>query len=286
MCAALVISTLACGAASPSPATVPTVTNTTNASSPDAAPQDLPVRVAYGADPLQFGDLYRPGTAAGPTPVVVLVHGGFWRNQFGLDLMDPLAVDLVARGFAVWNIEYRRVGDEGGGWPGTLTDVAAAVDHLAVIADDHSLAIDRVAIVGHSAGGHLALWAAGRGALPPDATGAGPIVVPTVAVGQGPVVGLEAAASAGLGGGAVVDFLGGDPATVPDRYEIATPSLGAGPVMIAVVGSADDVVPAAFSVDAAQPGAIEVVTVDGADHFDLIDPAHPAWAAVVARLPE
>ena len=246
-----------------------------------------PLRIAYGDDPLQFGDLYLPDAAgaADGLPVVVLIHGGFWRNRYGLDLMVPLADDLVGRGYAAWNIEYRRVGDAGGGWPGTLTDVAAAVDRLATLSPEHGLDLGRVAIVGHSAGGHLALWSAGRTAIAAGSPGADPTVVPVVAIGQGPVVGLASAAEAGLGGGAVVDFLGGPPESHPDRYLVATPSLSAGPAMLAVVGSADDIVPPPFSVDTAQPGAVEVVTVDGADHFDLIDPSHAAWSAVVDRLP-
>ncbi len=91
-----------------------------------------PDRIAYGNDPAQWGELHRPdGPSRG---VVVVVHGGFWRAQYGLDLMDPLAGDLVGRGFAVWNIEYRRVGQDGGGWPGTLVDVGAAIDELADVA--------------------------------------------------------------------------------------------------------------------------------------------------------
>jgi acetyl esterase/lipase len=246
-----------------------------------------PLRIAYGDEPLQFGDLYLPDAAgsADGLPVVVLIHGGFWRNRYGLDLMVPLAADLASRGYAAWNLEYRRVGDEGGGWPGTLTDVAAAIDLLAVVAAEHGLDLGRVAVVGHSAGGHLALWSAGRAAIASGAPGAGPAVVPMVAIGQGPVVGLAAAAEAGLGAGAVVDVLGGPPDAHPDRYAVATPALSAGPEMVAVVGTADDIVPPPYSVDTAQPGTIDVVTIDGADHFDLIDPAHAAWAAVVDHLP-
>jgi acetyl esterase/lipase len=248
---------------------------------------DSPLRIPYGDDPLQFGELYLPGGAVAPDgrPVVVLIHGGFWRNRYGLDLMAPLADDLTAHGYAAWNIEYRRVGDEGGGWPGTLVDVAAAVDHLALIAPEHGLDLGRVAIVGHSAGGHLALWSAGRAAIPVGSPGAGPAVVPVIAIGQGPVVGLATAAAAGLGGGAVLELLGGPPEAYPDRYAVATPSLSAGPEMVAVVGSADDIVPPAFSVDEAQPDTVEVVTIDGADHFDLIDPTRAAWTAVLERLP-
>ena len=237
---------------------------------------DKATRIEYGEAPEQFGDLYLPETSPGDGsfPVVVLIHGGFWRAQYGLDLMVPLAEDLTTRGFAVWNIEYRRVGQQGGGYPGTLDDVAAAVEELTAFAGDHRLDLDRVGIVGHSAGGHLALWS----------SGAGLDVVPVVGVGQGAVVDLTLGATRALGGGAVVDFLGGSPAEVPDRYTDATPNLTAGPRMVSVVGSDDDIVPAEFSVLADQPGTVELVPVVGADHFDLIDPGGEAWAAVVAVL--
>lgn len=232
-----------------------------------------PIRIPYGTAPQQFGDLLLPADrpAGAPLPVVALVHGGFWRNRYALDLMEPLARDLADQGLAVWNLEYRRLGDDGGGWPGTLDDVGAAIDHLAELAPPHDLDLGHVAAVGHSAGGHLALWATGR---------AGARVVPLVAIGQGPVVDVRACADARLSDGVALQLLGGTPDEVPDRYAAATPRLGAGPRMVAVVGSADDIVPTRFSEDPAQPGAIEVVTIDGADHFDLIDPTHAAWRAV------
>jgi acetyl esterase/lipase len=244
-------------------------------------------RIAYGDQPQQFGDLYLPDDdaddddAGEPSATVVLIHGGFWRAQYELDLMAPLAEDLCRAGYAVWNIEFRRVAQPGGGWPGTLRDVATAIDRLADVATSQSeLGLDRTAFVGHSAGGHLALWAAGRSAIPDGTPGARPAVVPLIAIGQGPVVALRQAGEQQLGNGAVIDFLDGPPDAVPDRYAAATPRLGAGPRMVAVVGSRDDVVPPEFSVDPAQPGAIEVVTIDGADHKVLIDPDSEAWAAV------
>lgn len=241
--------------------------------------------VAYGDAPQQFGVLRRPaGAGDGPVPVVVLIHGGFWRNAYDLTLMDPLAADLVERGYATWNLEYRRVGDPGAGWPGTLDDVAAGVDALAGLADEHRLDLERVGVVGHSAGGHLALWAAGRAALPDGAPGADPAIVPAVAVGQGAVVDLVGAAAAPLGNGAVMELLGGTPAEAPERYELATPRLDAGPVMVSVVGSNDDIVPPRYSSDPERPELVELVEIEGADHFDLIAPEHAAWTAVVAAL--
>ena len=114
-----------------------------------------PVLRRYGPDPAQFGELWLPGGTSAAT--VVIVHGGFWRARYDLSLGRPLAADLVRRGYAVWNLEYRRVG-AGGGWPTTFEDIAAGIDLLA----DLPVSTTRVAAIGHSAGGHLAAWAAGR----------------------------------------------------------------------------------------------------------------------------
>jgi len=245
-----------------------------------------PTRIVYGDEPQQFGDLYLPDESLDAPPIVVLIHGGFWRAMYGLDLMAPLAHGLARAGLAAWNIEYRRVGRPGGGWPGTVHDVAHAIDQLAAIAGNHAIDLERVAFVGHSAGGHLALWAAGRSAIPDGTPGANPAVVPVVAIGQGPVVALRRAAERRVGNGAVIDFLGGTPEEFPDRYEAATPRLGAGPRMVVIVGSRDDVVPPEFSVDDDQPDAVEVVTIDGADHMVLIEPGRAPWAAARALLDE
>lgn len=266
--------------------------------------ESSPVRVTYGPDPLQFGDLWLPssgGTADAdtPLPVVVLIHGGFWRNLYGLDLMTPLAEDLVARGVAVWNIEYRRVGDDGGGWPGTLTDVADAIDALAAFdpdADDVTrsdvtadtpvvavLDLGDVTVIGHSAGGHLALWAASRQLLPPDAPGADPTVRPVRVVGQGPVADLAAAATDHVGSDAVPALLDGSIEEYPDRYAAATPVVVPGVETVVVRGTNDVVVPAAYTIPP-DGGDVTVIDVEGADHFDLIDPAGDAWQAVVAAI--
>ena len=123
---------------------------------------------SYGPDPAQFGELWVP-RAPGHRGVVVILHGGFWQARYDLSLGRPLAADLAARGYAAWNLEYRRVSG-GGGWPGTFGDVAAGIDLLATLPVDTS----RVVVVGHSAGGHLAAWAAGRAKLPPGAPGGTP----------------------------------------------------------------------------------------------------------------
>jgi acetyl esterase/lipase len=236
----------------------------------------------YGAGAEQFATLALPSTS-GPHPVVVLIHGGFWRAAYGLDLMEPLANDLVGRGYATWNVEYRRVGQPGGGWPGTLEDVAAAIDRLADVADVADLDITRVSVVGHSAGGHLALWAAGRGALDRGVAGAEPVVEIVAAVGLAPVTNLRMGATDGVGNGAVIDFLGGSPEEFPDRYSVAEPNLSGNARYAIIDGDADDIVPERFA-RPDRPGDVTFVLIPGADHFDVIDPRHAAWTAAVAEL--
>ncbi len=174
-------------------------------------------RHSYGADSSQFGDLYRPAGAA-KAGVVVVIHGGFWLSQYDLTLGAPLARDLVGRGYSVLNLEYRRVGN-GGGWPATLADVGDGIDMLASLDVDHS----RVVAIGHSAGGQLAAWAAGRAQRAAGTPGANPKVAVTAVVSQAGVLDLATAARQGVGGSAVVDFVGGTPEQIPDRYSDADP---------------------------------------------------------------
>jgi len=216
-------------------------------------------------------------------PVVILIHGGFWRSSYGLDLEYPMAADLVARGYAVWNIEYRRVGEDDGGYPGTLTDVATAIDDRAQLVATYHLDLADVAVVGHSGGGHLAMWSASRGALPDGAPWASPIMMARLAIGQGPVVDLIAADKAHLGGGATSDFIGGPYKQYPDRYAIAGPSIKTSARLIVVRGALDGTVPAEFTLPKVHAG-VKIVDVPGNDHFDLIDPNTSAWKAVVAEL--
>lgn len=244
--------------------------------------------IAYGDDDeLQRGVLSRPG-GGGPHPVVVLVHGGFWRPIYDRTLMDPLVASVTAQGWAAWNVDYRPSGP-GGGWPTTFTDVGRAVDHLAVLADDHALDLDRVAVVGHSAGGTLALWTAVRAGLPADAPGAGPEVVPDGVVSLAGVVNLAAGSFEGLGDGAVDDLMGGDAGSeVGDRYGMASPieRLPLGRPTLLVHGVDDVVVPPTQSVayrDRAAEAGDEVtleLVADG-DHFVVIDPDSDAWAEVI-----
>lgn len=256
---------------------------TAHVGEPMAAPDRSHVtRHPYGDDPAQFGDLWLPEGILGALSVVVLVHGGFWRAQYELDLMDPLAADLVDRGYAVWNIEYRRVGMDGGGYPGTLVDVAAAIDYLPALSAG-PLDLEDVTFVGHSAGGHLAYWAAGRDQLQTGQPGSDPTVMPRLAIGQGPVGDLVAAAAAGAGNGAVIDLMGGPPEELSDEFAIANPHIGDGVAVLVVRAGDDDTVAPGYTVpDSATPPS--EIDVPGDDHFDLIDPASASWAHVVEAL--
>ena len=243
----------------------------------------------YGGAASQVTDLYLPAVVDGVrSPVVVLVHGGFWRSAYDRSLMGPLALDLADRGFAAWNVDYRAGGDGGGGWPRTFEDVAAAVDLLAGVAADHPVDLDRVVTVGHSAGGTLALWTAARPGLPAGAPGHGPSVRARAAVSLAGVNDLVAGHAEGLGSGAVEALRGDDRAA----YALASPMerLPIGVAQLVVHGSDDDVVPRSQSTTYAAAAAaagdpVELLEVDGADHFDVIDPVHRAWTQVVDRLP-
>jgi acetyl esterase/lipase len=247
-----------------------------------------PRQIAYGDHPDQVGNLHLPAAGDGPGPAVVLVHGGFWKWGWDRTLMTPLARGLASRGCAAWNIEYRRVGQEGGGWPGTLADAAAALDALA---DLDEVDAARVVTVGHSAGGHLALWLAGRHRIPAGQPGAGPRVRPRGAVSQAGVADLVRGAEERLGGGACQALLGGEPAEVPERYAVASPTalLPLGVPQLLVHGLLDANVPPSQSRDYAEAARaagdeVELVELAAADHFDVIEAADPAWGTVIAWL--
>ena len=223
---------------------------------------------------------------------MVVIHGGFWRSLYGADLGEPLAEDLAAHGMAAWNLEYRRAGN-GGGWPHTFSDVLAGIDKLGDIAGEHGLGLDRVVALGHSAGGHLAVWAAGRDRLAqlgaPDADrqllrrdddGA---VHLTGVVSQSGLLNLAEAERLNLSNGAVSNLLGGSSAKYPKRHKYADP-MSAVPLTVpvyAVHGTDDDDVPASqsdsYAAAAKSAGApVQLLKVPG-DHFALIDPKAAAY---------
>ena len=253
-------------------------------------------RYRYGDHPSQYAELSLPA-GSGPVPVVVVVHGGFWRDAYDADLARPLAADLVPRGWAALVVEYRRVGrsrtDGGGGWPATALDVAAAVDGLAGPGQELAggrLDLDHVVALGHSAGGHLAGWLAARPGLPAGAPGAGPAVRLSGFVSQAGVLDLVSAAREQVGGDAVPDLMGGGPDEQPEAYALASPTarLPLGVPSVCVHGAADTNVPlrqseAFVAASRAAGDRSELRRFDG-DHFAPITVGTPAWALCVEAL--
>jgi acetyl esterase/lipase len=247
------------------------------------------IEVSYGRGPSQYGELFLPH-GDGPHPVAVVIHGGFWKAVYGRKLMRPVCEDLVARGWAAWNLEYRRLGlRSDGGWPATFEDVAAGIDHLAEI--DAPLDLGRVSVVGHSAGGHLAFWAAARAGLPDGSLGGAPRVAIRRAVAQAGVVNLRQAFHLNLSRGVVRRFLGGTPGEVGDRYALGSPAdrLPIGVPLLLVHGGLDDVVPASMSEEFAEAARLQGDECDlrifpGEDHMGHIEPGNPMWKAAAEWL--
>ncbi|GAA2174160.1 alpha/beta hydrolase [Agrococcus versicolor] len=245
---------------------------------------------AYGDDPAQVCDLILP--SAEPRATVILVHGGYWQAGYDRTLEDAVAADLVADGYAVWNVDYRGVG-AGGGRPATFDDIAAAVDLLATVGAEAGLDLARVAIVGHSAGGQLALWAAGRPTLPEGVPGAGPLLVPIAAASQAGVNDLVTAQEQFLGGASVASLLEIDPdVPVPaDVAAITSPAqmVPLGVPQLIVTGADDVTVPPSQSetyADAATAAGddVRLEVVAGEEHFAHLDPGSECWALVKAWL--
>ena len=246
------------------------------------------IRIPYGRAPEQFGDLRTPA-GRGPHPVVVVVHGGWWRCAYDLTYAGHMSAALTADGFATWNIEYRRLGNPGGGYPGTLFDATAALAALSELAADHALDLRRVAITGHSAGGHIAAWLAAKQAHRDlDRFGSSPALIGAVPVAG--ALDLERCSTLGVADNAgipVHDFLGGTPVEAPDRYAIASPAslVPTGIPVIAVHGTADANVPIELSrvyVDRAQQSgdAASLVALECVDHFEPFDPETAAGKVV------
>ncbi len=241
----------------------------------DLPPSRKGLRIAYGAGEFQFADLRVPA-GPGPHPAAIIIHGGYWRARYDLMHIGHLCDALTEEGVATWSLEYRRIGNPGGGWPGTFDDVRNGAAHLKKIAAAHHLDLERVVAAGHSAGGRLALWLAKQDAI--ALRGVAPLA---------PVADLRQAWDLKLSNGAVAELLGGSPREVPQRYRAASPveMLPLGIRQRLVHGTIDDTVPIAMSrgyVKAARAKGDDATLseIAGAGHFELIDPRSRAWPVV------
>ena len=249
-------------------------------------PHQEPVRLRYGPHPDQWGDLYVP-PAGVPRGTVVVIHGGYWRDKYTADLGTPMATDLLRHGFAVWNLEYRRAGSDGkagaGGWPATFEDIAAGIDYLEDLAKRFSLDLGKVVALGHSAGGHLAAWAAGRHIFPHHVPGADPRVRLAGVVSQAGLLDFAAAERLGLSDQAAINLMGGSRDELLEEFSLADPvaAVPVGVVVHAVHSRTDASVPFDLSasyveIAAAAGDPVELHEVSGG-HFDIIDPSHDAY---------
>jgi acetyl esterase/lipase len=244
--------------------------------------------IAYGAAPQQNAELRLP-KGNGPHPVVIVIHGGCWQTPWAADHIRALAAALTAEGYATWSLEYRRLGDPGGGWPGTLEDVGRGADALRVAAAEHHLDLSRVAALGHSAGGQLALWLAARRRLPKESALYAPDPLPLAGVvSLAGITDLRAGAAGQVCGDAIPSLLGGAPDERADRVAQSSPIalLPLGVPQRLVCGALDSLVPNELSrrYQAAAVGAgdsVGLVVVEGAGHFELVDPTSAAWKTVL-----
>jgi hypothetical protein len=250
---------------------------------------------AYGSDPRQFGQLRLP-EGPGPFPVAVVVHGGCWTRGFeDVGGTAPIASALTARGIATWNIEFRQIGHEGGGWPGMFIDLGAATDHLRVLARTQPLDLSRVVAVGHSAGAHGALFIASRGKLAEDSEirGADPLPIQAaVAIdGPGDIRTMMNGVDEAICGLPVIEPLfDGTAAERPERYTAANPveqlPIGVPQYLVASVVLQPDAAAAYREAAVAAGDRVEVLTLEGAGHFNMIAPGEPSWTEVETLIVE
>lgn len=247
--------------------------------------------IAYGPGPLQFGNLRLP-KRPGPHPVVLFIHGGCWLSQYDIAHAAAFEQALADSGFAVWSLEYRRVGNEGGGWPGTFADIAQGADFLRELATRYALDLNRVIASGHSAGGHFALWLAARTKIPRASPllAADPLVVHGV-LSLAPAPDLEGLHASGVCGNVINRLMGGSPAENPDRYAAASP-MQLVPIAVPqvhVIGALDRnwaPIGRAYLARARAAGDTTVQSVEAPDagHFDLLAPTTTTWPIVINAL--
>lgn len=249
-----------------------------------AVPADQ--RIQYGENASQFADLYLP-EGDGPHPVLIVVHGGCWRARFGLEQLGRFCAAFKAKGVAVYSLEYRRLGD-GGGWPTTFQDVAEGVDSLRTVAKQAKLDLGRVVATGHSAGGHLVCWLAGRHRLQETDTlyTADPLPL-TAVVALAPLPDLAAAVDRGLCGAAPHELVGGMPHAMPQRYRQASPSalLPFGVPHTHILGNEDAVVPVDYMKNFAHAAEaagdnVSLILLPNTGHFEIVTPGSAVWATV------
>ncbi|UCC25777.1 MAG: alpha/beta hydrolase [Gemmatimonadales bacterium] len=260
-----------------------------------SAPQ-VTARISYGPGPHQFGELRLP-EGPGPHPVVVIIHGGCWLSIADLTYMDHFAGTLNRAGWATWSLEFRTIDQEGGGWPRILEDVALGTDHLRHMAEEYPLSTSRVVASGHSSGGHLALWLGARESLPHDLEG-GPRLRGGDPLPLAGVVGLAAIADLAdytrytrCGPTIVSDFLGEPVDPSSERFRLSDPGslLPASAPQLLLMGELDPIVPPShgehYTRRALESGqVVEVATVPGAGHFELVAPWTAPWEQVWERL--
>ena len=238
----------------------------------EALPLDIADhRISYGEDALQFGELRLPETS-GPHPVIVFIHGGCWLNQFSLDHASAMSRALANQGYAVWTPEYRRVGDTDGGWPGTFEDIIRSIDVLNELAPEHSLDLNRVVMMGHSAGGHLALWLAAQNKLSLRGVVSLADICDLKAYER---LGNDCAASLPV-------LLGGTSREVPERWTKANPiELLPIDVPVSLIhGERDAIVPLSQSESFAAAAGCELHVVRGGGHFDMVSPHANAFKII------
>ena len=255
-------------------------------------PPSFDKRVKYGHDPQHFAELRFP-VGQGPFPFLFVIHGGFWQSAYDLSHIGHLCAAFTGERIITCNLEYRRLGDPGGGWPGTFQDIGLAIDHiLEMISSDPRVDLAQTAVIGHSAGAHLALWLGGRHRIPKASPLHGtPKHRLGSAVSLAGVCDLRTAWKQRLGNGVAARLMGGTPDQYPDRYDAGSPIelLPTGTRQVLIHGSVDDIVPASqsekFVERAKQLGEHPtLIKLDGIGHFELIDPESDAWSPVVGAV--